>query len=164
MNNTNAADANTHAVLPLSNSITLLRIDKDLPFGKTYPIMKACRKAGYTRYRLRALRAHFPEVPLVIAAEIGVPSHAAQAMELGFAAVLINTAVEVTSTSGKFTANLTSLAPNAVQVVHVPIVQAAVAGSSRFTVQSRVVLSGGKPDIKPSTDRRSETYKATGSK
>src|SRR5712671_1717398 len=42
---------------------------------------------------LQALRAHFPDVPLVIDAGIGVPSHAAQAMELGFDAVLINTAV-----------------------------------------------------------------------
>ena len=42
---------------------------------------------------MKALRAHFPEVPLVIDAGIGVPSHAAQAMELGFDAVLINTAV-----------------------------------------------------------------------
>ncbi len=32
-------------------------------------------------------------MPLIIDAGIGVPSHAAQAMELGFDAVLINTAV-----------------------------------------------------------------------
>jgi thiazole synthase len=44
-------------------------------------------------YGLKALRAHFPDVPLVIDACIGVPSHAAQAMELGFDAVLVNTAV-----------------------------------------------------------------------
>ena len=44
-------------------------------------------------YGLRALRAAFPEVPLVIDAGIGLPSHAAQAMELGFDAVLLNTAV-----------------------------------------------------------------------
>ena len=42
---------------------------------------------------LRALRARFPEVPMVIDAGIGLPSHAAQAMELGFDAVLLNTAV-----------------------------------------------------------------------
>src|ERR1700740_2138634 len=45
------------------------------------------------RFGLTALRAHFPGVPLIIDAGIGVPSHAAQAMELGFDAVLINTAV-----------------------------------------------------------------------
>ena len=44
-------------------------------------------------FGLKALRAHFPEVPLVIDAGLGVPSHAAQALELGFDAVLINTAV-----------------------------------------------------------------------
>jgi thiazole synthase len=44
-------------------------------------------------FGLKALRAHFPDVPLVIDAGIGVPSHAAHAMELGFDAVLINTAV-----------------------------------------------------------------------
>ncbi len=37
--------------------------------------------------------AHFPDVPLVIDAGLGLPSQAAQAMELGFDAVLLNTAV-----------------------------------------------------------------------
>lgn len=44
-------------------------------------------------FGLKTLRAHFPDVPLVIDAGIGLPSHAAQAMELGFDAVLLNTAV-----------------------------------------------------------------------
>jgi len=44
-------------------------------------------------FGLKALRAHFPDVPLIVDAGLGVPSHAAQAMELGFDAVLINTAV-----------------------------------------------------------------------
>ncbi|MBV8146311.1 MAG: thiazole synthase [Gammaproteobacteria bacterium] len=44
-------------------------------------------------FGLKTLRAHFPEVPLIIDAGLGVPSHAAQALELGFDAVLINTAV-----------------------------------------------------------------------
>lgn len=42
---------------------------------------------------LRTLRARFPEIPLVVDAGIGVPSHAARAMELGYDAVLLNTAV-----------------------------------------------------------------------
>lgn len=45
------------------------------------------------RYGLRALRAHFPDIPLVVDAGIGLPSHAAAAMEMGFDAVLLNTAV-----------------------------------------------------------------------
>ena len=44
-------------------------------------------------FGLRALRAHFPEIPLVVDAGIGLPSHAAAAMELGYDAVLLNTAV-----------------------------------------------------------------------
>lgn len=44
-------------------------------------------------YGLRSLRAHFPRVLLVVDAGIGLPSHAAQAMELGYDAVLLNTAV-----------------------------------------------------------------------
>jgi len=44
-------------------------------------------------YALRTLRAHFPDVPLVVDDGIGLPSHAAQAMELGYDAVLLNTAI-----------------------------------------------------------------------
>ncbi len=44
-------------------------------------------------YSLRSLRAHFPDLPLVVDAGIGLPSHAARAMELGYDAVLVNTAV-----------------------------------------------------------------------
>ncbi|GGH44259.1 thiazole synthase [Frigidibacter albus] len=44
-------------------------------------------------YGLRSLRAHFADVPLVVDAGIGLPSHAAQAMEMGYDAVLLNTAV-----------------------------------------------------------------------
>ncbi|MFA5949938.1 MAG: thiazole synthase [Hyphomicrobium sp.] len=42
---------------------------------------------------LKTMRAYFPGLPLVIDAGIGAPSHAAQAMEMGFDAVLLNTAV-----------------------------------------------------------------------
>lgn len=42
---------------------------------------------------LRSMRAHFDGVPLVIDAGIGAPSHAMMAMEMGFDAVLLNTAV-----------------------------------------------------------------------
>jgi len=42
---------------------------------------------------LRTLRAHFPDTPLVVDAGLGRPSHAAAVMELGYDAVLLNTAV-----------------------------------------------------------------------
>ena len=44
-------------------------------------------------YGLRTLRAQFPDVPMVVDAGLGLPSQAAAAMEMGFDAVLLNTAV-----------------------------------------------------------------------
>ena len=44
-------------------------------------------------YALKTLRSRYPDVPMVIDAGIGLPSHAARAMEMGFDAVLLNTAV-----------------------------------------------------------------------
>jgi thiazole synthase len=45
------------------------------------------------RYALKTLREYFPDVPLIIDAGIGAPSHAAEAMEMGYDAVMLNTAV-----------------------------------------------------------------------
>jgi thiazole synthase len=45
------------------------------------------------RYALKSLREYFPAVPLIIDAGIGAPSHAAEAMEMGYDAVMINTAI-----------------------------------------------------------------------
>jgi thiazole synthase len=44
-------------------------------------------------YAMRTMRNYFPRTPLVVDAGIGAPSHAAQAMEMGFDAILLNTAV-----------------------------------------------------------------------
>ncbi len=44
-------------------------------------------------YALKTLRARFPSLSLLVDAGIGKPSHAVQAMELGFDGVLVNTAV-----------------------------------------------------------------------
>lgn len=44
-------------------------------------------------FALRTLRARLPEAVLVVDAGLGAPSHAAAAMELGFDAVLLNSAV-----------------------------------------------------------------------
>jgi len=45
------------------------------------------------RGALALLRARLPEVTLVVDAGLGAPSHAAEALELGYDAVLLNTAV-----------------------------------------------------------------------
>ncbi|MEL6298651.1 MAG: thiazole synthase [Pseudomonadota bacterium] len=42
---------------------------------------------------LKTMRNYFPGVPLIVDAGVGAPSHAAHAMELGYDAVLLNTAV-----------------------------------------------------------------------
>jgi len=44
-------------------------------------------------FALRTLRERLPGVPLIVDAGIGAPSHAAQAMELGYDGVLLNSAV-----------------------------------------------------------------------
>ena len=44
-------------------------------------------------YGLQTMRNYFPGVPLIVDAGIGAPSHAAAAMEMGYDAVLLNTAV-----------------------------------------------------------------------
>ena len=44
-------------------------------------------------YGLRLLRERLPNVPLIVDAGLGVPSHATQVMEWGYDAVLLNTAV-----------------------------------------------------------------------
>ncbi|HWM47125.1 MAG TPA: thiazole synthase [Xanthobacteraceae bacterium] len=45
------------------------------------------------RDALKLLRARLPDVTLVVDAGLGAPSHAAEALELGYDAVLLNTAV-----------------------------------------------------------------------
>ncbi len=45
------------------------------------------------RYALESMRAHFPDVPLIVDAGIGLPSHATDALELGYDAILLNTAI-----------------------------------------------------------------------
>ena len=45
------------------------------------------------RGALKALRARLPDVTLIVDAGLGAPSHAADAMELGYDGVLLNTAI-----------------------------------------------------------------------
>ncbi len=44
-------------------------------------------------YALQTLRERLPDIPMVIDAGLGLPSHATQAMEMGYDAVLLNTAI-----------------------------------------------------------------------
>ncbi|WP_445679168.1 thiazole synthase [Radicibacter daui] len=60
-----------------------------MPWGAPIGSGQGLRNIG----GLRSMRAHFPDIPLVIDAGIGAPSQAMLAMEMGFDAVLLNTAV-----------------------------------------------------------------------
>lgn len=68
---------------------------------------------------------------------------------------LINTTLQISTPVGAVTSNITSLDVNAVHAVRVPITQQA---SSSIRYDSRVILSGGYRDAKPSNDRRVESY------
>lgn len=45
------------------------------------------------RYNLRTLRERLPDIPLIVDAGLGAPSQAAEAMEMGYDGILLNTAV-----------------------------------------------------------------------
>jgi thiazole synthase len=45
------------------------------------------------KYNLKTLRERLPQIPLIVDAGLGAPSQACEAMEMGFDAVLLNTAV-----------------------------------------------------------------------
>jgi len=42
---------------PKPEATIILRIDEMVPFSETYPIMRACRNAGYVKVQLRAEKA-----------------------------------------------------------------------------------------------------------
>lgn len=44
-------------------------------------------------YALQTMRNYFPDTPLIVDAGVGKPSHATQAMELGYDGIMLNTAV-----------------------------------------------------------------------
>jgi hypothetical protein len=72
---------------------------------------------------------------------------------------LVNTSVRISTPSGVVESNITSLPVNAVRVVTVPITQVNRAG---MNFESQVRLSAGLRDVKPSNDRRAETYVPAG--
>jgi hypothetical protein len=70
---------------------------------------------------------------------------------------LVNTAVGITIGGNSSTGNITTLAPNSVATIRVPITRPPVAGSGNLVVDSRVFLTGGVTDAKPSNDSRIES-------
>jgi hypothetical protein len=68
---------------------------------------------------------------------------------------LVNTQVQISTPTGMVTSNITSLPVNGVRTIRLPITRS-TADSLRY--ESRVSLSGGISDAKPSNDRRVESY------
>ena len=75
---------------------------------------------------------------------------------------LINTVVKVSTGGREISSNITSLAPNAVTTVRVPVNQPPTPNSNSLQVNSQVVIGNGLTDAKPSNDRRVETYVGSG--
>lgn len=75
---------------------------------------------------------------------------------------LINTAVRVSTGGMVTTNNITTLAPNAVTTVRVPINRPPTSGTAELQVDAGVAISGGLIDAKPSNDRKIETYAPAG--
>lgn len=75
--------------LTLAEDLTALGCDILMPWGAQIGSGRGLSNPQ----ALRAMRQRFTEATLVVDAGIGAPSHAAHAMELGYDAVLLNTAV-----------------------------------------------------------------------
>lgn len=71
---------------------------------------------------------------------------------------LINTAVRIKADGISSTHNITTLAPNAVTTVRVPVTRPLLDNAQAFQVDASVSLTGGIVDAKPSNDRRIESH------
>lgn len=71
---------------------------------------------------------------------------------------LVNTGVEISSSAGVVRSNVTSLGVGQVQVITVPI----SSSSTSMQFESKVTLSGGYRDVKPSNDINRITYAPAG--
>ena len=74
---------------------------------------------------------------------------------------LINTRVTIQTPAGIVTNNITSLVPQAVRAVRVPITVAPRQDGNLLNYSSQVSLTQGRQDSKPSNDRLSYTYAPT---
>lgn len=75
--------------LSVAERLVAAGCDVLMPWGS--PIGSAQGLAN--KSALQTMRAYFPDTPLVVDAGLGAPSHAAEAMEMGYDAVLLNTAI-----------------------------------------------------------------------
>jgi len=72
--------------------------------------------------------------------------------------ILVNTAVKVSVGGMSTTSNLSTLAPNAIATLRVPVHQDWNGATGGLRIESSAQISGGIVDIKPSNDRRIEIH------
>ena len=75
--------------LSVAERLVAAGCDVLMPWGS--PIGSAQGLAN--KSALQTMRTYFPDTPLIVDAGLGAPSHAAEAMEMGYDAVLLNTAI-----------------------------------------------------------------------
>lgn len=75
--------------LSVAERLVAAGCDVLMPWGS--PIGSAQGLAN--KSALQTMRTYFPDMPLIVDAGLGAPSHAAEAMEMGYDAVLLNTAI-----------------------------------------------------------------------
>jgi thiazole synthase len=94
---------------------------------------------------LRTLRARLPDAILIVDAGLGAPSHAAQAMELGFDAVLVNSAVALSGDPARMARafrDAVRAGRDGWRAGLIPVQEFAVASTP---VSGQPVLLGGEP-------------------
>jgi subtilisin family serine protease len=69
---------------------------------------------------------------------------------------LLNTRVQVTTPSGTYQSNVTSLAPHAVQTISIPVSQSLIDAGAPAPFRAQVIAGGGA-DFNPSNDQRAES-------
>ena len=73
---------------------------------------------------------------------------------------LINTGVEINAGAGQVLSNITSLAPNEVRTIRVPLARPLASTPDGVEVDARVRVSNTTRDAKPGNDRRTEIHVA----
>lgn len=77
--------------------------------------------------------------------------------------ILLNTSVRVVAGGKATTVNITTLPPNGVRTVRVPLTRGPKDGLTNLRVETSVSAGGGVSDRKPANNRRVDTYVASGS-
>jgi len=82
-------DGKAETVLLMNTNLNNFDINTDVKNGKVI----LTGKGLLNQYNLKTIRERLPELTLIVDAGLGLPSHACQALELGYDGVLLNSAI-----------------------------------------------------------------------